>query len=97
MPIKAKLGGKITDSHTTMTETSAEVVHVANKLSEVTKIGLGEIRHVPGGRRDIKFSAITGGIKATVRGNGAVHQIFIYTKSPNEVMRAVETNFRKSP
>lgn len=97
MPITAKRGGKITDSHSTMTEASAELVEAAIKLAFVTKISLGEIRHVPGGRRDLKFLPINGGVKASVRGNGAVQQIFIYTKDPEIVIQTLNENFKKSP
>ena len=97
MPKPITLGGKITSSHGTITETSTEIVHIANKLPHVTKISLGEIRHVPGGRRDIKFSPINAGIKATVRGNGTIQYIFIYTKQPDETMSIIKENFTISP
>lgn len=97
MPSTPKRGGKITDSHGTMTETSGEVVSLATKLPSVTKISLGEIRHVTGGRRDIKFLPISGGIKVVVRGNGAIHHIYIYTKTPKEVVGYINSNFKISP
>lgn len=92
-----KLGGKITTSHGTMTETSAEVVSLASKMPLVTKISLGEIRHVPKGRRDIKFLPITGGTKAVIRGNGAIQHIYLYTKDPAKIQAVIEEEFRKSP
>lgn len=97
MSVTAKRGGKITDSHATMTETSAEVVGIANRLPEVTKISLGHITHVPKGRRAIKFLPITGGIMAKVRGSGAVHEIYIYTKEPGSVSALISKHFIESP
>jgi len=89
-----QLGGKITTSHGTTTEASAAVVDFAARLDDVTKISLGEIRHVPGGRRDIKFLPINGGIKAVVRGGGAVQHLYIYTKNPDAAERRIGDNFR---
>lgn len=80
-----------------MTEASAEVAGLAYKSSLVMKISLGEIRHVHGGRRDLKFLSINGGVKAVVRGNGSVHHVYIYTNSPKEVVRLITEEFRVSP
>ena len=91
------MSNKITDSHGTRTDTSTEVINLVHNLPEVTKISLGEIRHVPGGRRDIKFLPINGGIKAVVRGNGAIQHMFIYTKEPDAVTNLIEDNFDISP
>ncbi len=88
---------KITDSHGTRTDASTEVVNIVQKLTEVTKISLGEIRHVSGGRRDIKFLPISGGIKAAVRGNGAVQYVFIYTKDIEKVTKLIQDSFEVSP
>jgi len=73
---------KITDSHSTLTNAAQEVLNLASKLEEVTKIGIGYITHVRGGRRDLKFTPIAGGIKAIVRGSGAVQELYIYTGAP---------------
>ena len=70
---------KVTSSHRTVTGASAVIVDAATRIPEVTKISLGKITHVTGGRKDLKFSLITGGFKVIVRGSGAVHEVFIYT------------------
>ncbi|MES2314840.1 MAG: DUF2103 domain-containing protein [Patescibacteria group bacterium] len=97
MAPNTKLGGKITSSHGTTTDASAEVVNLVTRLSEVTKISLGEIRHVSGGRRDIKFLPISGGVKAVVRGNGAVQYVFIYTKDVEGITKIIVDSFEVSP
>lgn len=91
---KASHAGKVTASHSTMTEAAAEVANHAHKLTQVTKISLGEIRHVNGGRRDIKFQPILAGIKAKVRGTGAIQELYIYTNKPEEVARILTEEFR---
>ncbi len=76
---KLTLGGKITDSHSTLTEVAEKLVEKAVKFDFITKIGIGNITHVGGGRRSLKFLPITGGIKAVVRGSGSVQELYIYT------------------
>jgi hypothetical protein len=95
MAVKARWGGKITDSHSTLTETAAEVADKAVKFDFVSKISLGSIRHAPGGRRNLKFLPITGGLKAVVRGNGGVQDLFIYTSQPGAVESQLSQWFRK--
>ena len=75
---------KTTRSHTSATELSNEIIQAAEKIKEITKIGIGiiKITRSRGGKRGIKFLPITGGIKAVVRGSGTVQELFIYT---NEV------------
>lgn len=94
MPIAAR-SQKVTRSHRTLTETSAEVASILDKLEAVSKISLGSIRHVPGGRRDVKFHSMTGGIKVVVRGNGAVHDLYVYTTEPEMVRQQLEEKFAK--
>ncbi len=78
---KLTLGGKITDSHSTLTEVAEKLVEKVVKLEFISKIGIGNITHVGGGRRGLKFLPITGGIKAVVRGSGSVQELYIYTNA----------------
>lgn len=94
MAKRLKIGSKVTASHTTMTEAGEEVTRHAEKLDQVTKISLGAIKRAHGGRRGIKFLPINGGIKAVVRGNGAVQDLFLYTHVPEEVVRLLMEGFR---
>ncbi|MDQ2932832.1 MAG: hypothetical protein M3Q80_00435 [bacterium] len=94
MALTSQQKSKITDSHGSATETAHEVVEIAAKLDYVHKIGFGLIRHVPKGRRALKYLPITGGIKAVVRGNGAVQDLFIYTKDVDGLMKELEEKFR---
>ena len=72
----------ITDSHSSTTDASAEIIKQAKKLGSISKIGIGIIKVTKskGGKRSIKFLPITGGVKASVRGSGTVQELFIYTK-----------------
>jgi hypothetical protein len=84
---------KTTNNHTTLTKTAEEVLETASKLDEVTKISAGVITSVKGSRRALKFLPIVGGIKAAVRGSGAVQEIFIYTKTPEETAKVLLKSF----
>lgn len=86
---KAKWGGKVNSSHSSVTETAHIIVQAARALNDVTKISLGIIKHVGGGERRLKFSLITGGIKAVVRGSGSVQELFIYTDNPTATQKAL--------
>ena len=81
--IRLKNAFKITRAHCTVTPTAAKLVDEAHRLDEVQKISIGIIKHIGnGGERRLKFLPITGGIKAKVRGNAAVQEIYIYTRQP---------------
>ena len=97
MAYTTKRSDKITSSHGTITDVASEVIRMIHKLTHVTKISLGEIRHIRGGRRNIKFLPINGGIKAVVRGNGAIQYIFIYTKHPEDIQDTIQKSFDISP
>lgn len=92
---KPNLTGKVAPSHSTVTDTAALVANQAHKIIEISKISFGEIRHVRGGRRDIKFSPINGGIKAKVRGSGAIQELYIYTDEPSKVEQLLRDSFIK--
>ncbi len=79
---KLTLGGKITNSHSSLTETAEKLVVKAVKLELISKISISTITHVGGGRKSLKFLPITGGVKAVVRGSGSVQDIYIYTTNP---------------
>ena len=81
---KLTLGGKITNSHSSLTETAEKLVYEAVKSTLISKIGIANITHVGGGRKSLKFLPITGGIKAVVRGSGSVQELYIYTNNTSE-------------
>jgi len=85
---------KVTSSHRTVTGASAIIVDAASRIPEVTKISLGKITHVPGGRKDLKFSQITGGFRVAVRGAGAVHEVFIYTDDMTTVQKLLIKSYQ---
>lgn len=72
----------ITNSHSSTTDASSELIKHAKKLDIISKIGIGIIKNTnsKGGKRSVKFLPITGGVKASVRGSGTVQDLYIYTK-----------------
>jgi len=72
---------KITRSHTSTTDATAEIITALKKLKAVNKISIGIIKTTTskGGKRAIKFLPITGGMVAMVRGSGTVQELYIYT------------------
>jgi hypothetical protein len=86
----------ITDSHSSATEASREIIKHAEKLGVISKIGIGIIKVTKskGGKRSIKFLPITGGIKASVRGSGTVQELFIYTKEVELVKKYLPAIFK---
>ncbi len=90
---KLTLGGKITNSHSTLTEISERLVYEAVKSPLISKISIANITHVGGGRKSLKFLPITGGIKAVVRGSGSVQELYIYTDKPEKTMDKMKKIF----
>ena len=92
---KLTLGGKITDSHSTLTEVAEKLVYEAVKSPLISKIGIANITHVGGGRKSLKFLPIIGGIKAVVRGSGSVQELYINTNKPVETETELTKIFSK--
>ena len=88
----------ITNSHSSTTDASAEVIKHAQKLDIISKIGIGIIKVTKskGGKRSIKFLPITGGVKASVRGSGTVQELYIYTKKVEVVKKYLSETFEKN-
>ncbi len=84
---------KLTRSHTSLIEAAEGVVKHATEIPEVSKISLGVIKQISVGRPRIKFLPITGGIKATIRGNASIQEIFIYTTSADKIVRILADFF----
>jgi len=82
-------GGKITDSHSTASDASNEILALVRKRPEVSKISLGFIENIGGSRRSLKFSTIVGGIRVRVRGSGATQEMYIYTSDPEATKEAL--------
>lgn len=75
-------GRKISDSHQTIIDDAKIVIEAAKKDENVTKIVIGEIINLSGGKPRLKFKAIPAGFQITVRGIGMQQTLFIYTKDP---------------
>ena len=89
---KAK-SAKVTSSHNTATKAVNEVVKIADGIDHITKISLGAIRQVPGGRKGIKFKPITGGINASIQGGGSVQDVYFYTSNPDLAQKELAAGF----
>ncbi|MDB5239009.1 MAG: hypothetical protein JWO00_344 [Candidatus Parcubacteria bacterium] len=74
---------KINSRHSTMTEDAKLLISIADAEESVTKIVLGVVKNVSGGKPHLKFNAIPAGFSVKVRGLGDVQEVFIYTKNPN--------------
>ena len=85
----------MTRSHTSLIEAALPVVKKASQMPEVSKISLGIIKQINIGKPRIKFSTITGGIKAVIRGNASIQEIFIYTKESDLVSDTLDKLFNK--
>lgn len=85
---------KLTRSHTSAIEKVEHVVSVIQKLTQVTKISLGIIKHIGVGKPTVKFHPITGGFKAVIRGNISIQEIFIYTKEIDGVQKIIKSMFK---
>ena len=63
-----------------MTEDVKLLVSIANKEPAITKVVLGIVKSVSGGKPHLKFNPIPAGFVVKVRGLGDVQEVFIYTK-----------------
>jgi len=77
-------GGKITKSHSTLSEVSDEVVNFLNKLPEITKISIGIISNTGGSANSIWSVKITDEISCVLiktTQKSINQQIRFYTKN----------------
>ncbi|HBL51969.1 MAG: hypothetical protein A3D24_03340 [Candidatus Blackburnbacteria bacterium RIFCSPHIGHO2_02_FULL_39_13] len=89
-------GGKVNRSHTTVIDAAEKFVKAAQKLPEVNKISLGPIKMgLPAGDYNVKFIPIVGGVQAKVRGPRSIQVVFLYTKNPDMVERALASVFSR--
>ena len=86
-------GKKSTGSHTTLIGVAVPLIKKAEEMPEVEKISPGFIKATPGskGKRGMKFTPVQGGLKIIVRGNSSIQEIWIYTNSPIEVQKKLQT------
>ncbi len=78
---------KLTRSHTSLIEAAESVVKRATEMSEVSKISLGVIKSISVGKQRIKFLPMTGGVRAIIRGNASIQEIFIYTMDDDKTIK----------
>ena len=86
---------KITRSHTSLIDAAEGLVKKATQMDEVSKISFGIIKKINIGKPRIKFLPITGGVKAIVRGNAYVREIYIYTNEPSLISKTLTDIFNK--
>ncbi len=79
-------GGKVTDTHTTISQTATEVVAFLKDLDEVTKIAIGFLTNSAGsngGTRAVKIVDLETCVLAKITHNSSNQQIWIYTSGAN--------------
>jgi len=79
----------LTRSHTTLIDAAAPLVDYLQTCEEVSKISLGLIKNIGKGQTGLKFHAVTGGWKVTIRGNVSLQEIIVYTADPERVRRGL--------
>lgn len=84
---------KITRSHSSLIEAAEGIVKKAIQMNEVTKISFGIIKKINIGKPRIKFLTITGGVKAIVRGNAYVQEIYFYTNDTKNTIEILTKTF----
>ena len=84
---------KLTRSHTSLIEAAEDVIKRATEMSEVSKISLGVIKQISVSRPRIKFLPMTGGVRAIIRGNASIQEIFIYTSNPKDTVKTLTNLF----
>jgi len=84
---------KLTRSHTSLIEAAERVVKRATEMPEVSKISLGIIKQISVGKPRIKFLPMTGGIRAIIRGNASIQEIFIYTTDEDKTVKVLTELF----
>lgn len=85
-------GGKFKGSHTTVIETAGIVADIAAQQPEVTKVTPGFIRaglRPVGGKRRVKITARTTCLSLSVRENGAVQEIIVYSDDKQRTIRSI--------
>ena len=85
---------KLTRSHTTIIDAAVDVVKLAQKMPEVTKISLGVIKSgLPSGVRRIKCKPIQGGLQVSVRGTNSKQDLYMYTKFSDTLTETITKFF----
>ena len=77
-------GAKFNRKHSTVIHEAETVVKAAKECKHVTKIALGIIKPVRPSQPHLKFTPMSGGLKAQIRGINAVQIIWIYTTEPDK-------------
>lgn len=78
---------KVSRSHSTQTETSKKVIDILEKSGVVKKISRGVIKNTKSktGQKSIKITEIKAGLKLSIRGNGAVQDLYAYTTEKDSI------------
>lgn len=81
-------GGKVTATHSTVTDATQKVVEVANKMPAIKRVALGQITRASGGSHRITVkSQDKGAIVLTVRMPQSIQEITLFTDSVDFVLR----------
>ncbi|MBD3238488.1 MAG: hypothetical protein GF332_02525 [Candidatus Moranbacteria bacterium] len=92
-----KAGSKISKKHTTLIPEAEPVIKKAQNMVQVSKVSLAMIKATRAGQnKRIKFTPIQAGLKAKIKGNRYVQEIYFYTKEANSVQQALTQAFYNS-
>lgn len=84
-------GGKVTATHSTVTEAAQKVVEVAERIPAIKRIAPGLITLVPGGSHHITVkSQDKGAIVLTVRMPKSIQVVVLYTDSVDYVLKELK-------
>jgi hypothetical protein len=89
---------KITRSHTSTTETANVVIKELKKIKSIQKIGISIIKNTrsKSGQKSIKIKTTSSGLKISVRGNGSVQDLYVYSDTSEDVRGIIEKNLSKN-
>lgn len=88
---------KITKSHTSTTETVDAVLKELKKVEHIDKVSTSIIKNTrsKSGQKSVKITQTGSGLKLSVRGNGAVQDLYIYSDFPEKVEQIIkDKNFK---
>ena len=84
-------GGKMGGRHTTVIDAAQQVVNLAHKMPEVTKVVAGFITPgIKGGQQRIKIKEMVGGLLLVVRGSASMQEVRVYSNNIKKTQRTFE-------
>lgn len=92
-------GPKFNQRHSAVIKAAEIVIRAASADESVSKISVSKISPTKGGKGGhcrIKFKPTTSGFEITVRGNGAVQQLYVFTNDPPGTKDRIEKTWARA-